>query len=112
MKELTKIEELLILAIWQLKDEAYGVKIRKHVSQILGKELSYGNLYSVLHQLSSKSYVLKTKSGLSQERGGKPRVYYRISKHGLKALAESREFYEKMLHHLPENALDVIDPSP
>ena len=40
MKELTKIEEILLLAIWRLKDDAYGVKIRQNVSQIIGKDFT------------------------------------------------------------------------
>jgi hypothetical protein len=33
VKELTKIEEILLVTIWRLKDKAYGVKIRQHVSR-------------------------------------------------------------------------------
>ena len=58
MKELTKIEEILLVAIWRLKDRAYGVEIRKYVSEIIGKEFTYGHLYSALNQLVLKKYLV------------------------------------------------------
>ena len=55
MKDLTKIEEILLLSIWELKDKAYGFKIRHHVSNIIGKDFTYGNLYSALDGSPGKS---------------------------------------------------------
>ena len=52
MKDLTKNEEILLLTIWELQDEAYGVRIRKHISELIGKDFTYGNLYSALNQLT------------------------------------------------------------
>jgi len=70
MKELTKIEEILLMAIWRLKDDAYGVKIRQYISGYLAKEFTYGNLYSALHQL--------------------------VKKKGMEALQAARELHEKL----------------
>lgn len=47
MKDLTKNEEILLLAIWQLKDEAYGVKIRSHISK-LSVKTSHMETYTAL----------------------------------------------------------------
>jgi len=52
MKELTKAEEALLLAILQLKDIAYGVAIRRHIQKNTGKALPYGTLYFILEQLT------------------------------------------------------------
>ena len=72
MKDLTKTEEILLLSIWQLKDEAYGVKIRQHVSKVIKKEFTYGNLYSALNQLVLKHYVEKRPGEIVPERRGRP----------------------------------------
>lgn len=60
MKELTKPEETLLLAILQLKDNAYGVAIKQHVQKTTGKALPYGTLYFILEQLTKKGYVKST----------------------------------------------------
>ena len=106
MKELTKIEEILMLAIWRLKDDAYGVKIRKHVSQIIGKDFTYGNLYSALSQLSKKKYVKKTLGEPTPDRRGRRKIYYTLSQEGLKALKTAREMNQKMWEGISDFAFD------
>ncbi len=104
MKELTKIEEILLLAIWRLKDDAYGVKIRKYVSQIMGKDFTYGNLYSALSQLAKKKYVKKTLGEPTADRRGRRKIYYTVSPEGVKALKTAREMNEKMWEGLSDYA--------
>jgi PadR family transcriptional regulator PadR len=106
MKELTKIEEILLLAIWRLKDEAYGVRIRKYVSQIIGKDFTYGNLYSALNQLSQKKYVKKTLGEPTPDRRGRRKVYYTVSPAGVKALKTARDMNQKMWEEVSEYAFD------
>lgn len=106
MKELTKIEEILLLAIWRLKEDAYGVKIRQYVSQIIGKEFTYGNLYSALSQLAKKKYVTKNLGDPTPDRRGRRKVYYTISLSGLKALKEARRMNQRMWEDIAEYAFD------
>ena len=106
MKELTKIEEILLLAIWRLKDDAYGVKIRQHVSEIIGKELTYGNLYSALSQLAKKKYVKKTLGEPTPDRRGRRKIYYSVSATGTKALKAARELNQKMWEEISDFAFD------
>ena len=51
MKELTIFEEILLTTIWRLKQNAYGVAIRKKVAELTGKRVIYGALYNGLNQL-------------------------------------------------------------
>lgn len=106
MKELTKIEEILLLAIWRLKDNAYGVKIRQHVSQIIGKDFTYGNLYSALSQLTKKKYVQKTLGEPTPDRRGRRKIYYTVSEPGIKALKAARQMNQKMWEGISEYAFD------
>jgi DNA-binding PadR family transcriptional regulator len=106
MKDLTKIEEILLLAIWRLKDDAYGVKIRKCVSQIIGKEFTYGNLYSALNQLSQKKHVTKTLGDPTPDRRGRRKIFYRVSPAGIKALKTAREVNQKMWEGISDYAFD------
>lgn len=96
MKELTKIEEILLWAIAELEDEAYGFRIRQHVSATLGLDYTYGNLYSALGRLDQKGYVLKRTAEGVPARRGKPRVYYTLSEDGRRALREAYELNRSM----------------
>lgn len=106
MKELTKVEEMLLLAIWRLKDDAYGVKIRRYVSGITGKEFTYGNLYSALSQLAKKKYVQKTLGEPTPDRRGRRKIYYTLSPSGVKALKAAREMNQRMWEGISDYAFD------
>jgi PadR family transcriptional regulator PadR len=106
MKELTKVEEILLLAIWKLADEAYGVKIRRHVSQITGKEFTCGNLYSALSQLAKKKYVKKTLGEPTPDRRGRRKIFYTVSPTGMKALKSAKEMNQKMWEGISDFVLD------
>lgn len=94
MSDLTKIEEILLLAIWRLKNEAYGVKIRKYVSSIINKDFSYGNLYSALGQLTRKKYVQKTMGTPTPNRRGRSKIYYTVTTLGIDSLKSAHEMNE------------------
>lgn len=106
MKELTKIEEILLLAIWELKENAYGVKIRQHVSSVIKKEFTYGNLYSALNQLERKEYVYKSPGELTPNRRGRPKVIYTVSELGFEALKASYEMNTAMWAGITKYALE------
>ena len=96
IKDLTKTEEILLLAIQHLGSEAYGFRIRQHVSEVLERNLSYGNLYCVLNQLTKKKYVKKRTGEATEQRQGKIRMYYSLSPAGQKALKEAYDLNQKL----------------
>jgi DNA-binding PadR family transcriptional regulator len=106
MKSLTKVEEILLLSIWKLDDDAYGVKIRKHVSECIGRDFTYGNLYSALHQLTAKKFVTKAMGDPTPERRGRPKILYRVSPTGLEALKEACEMNDKLWSGISPLAFD------
>jgi PadR family transcriptional regulator PadR len=106
MKELTKVEEILLIAIWRLKDQAYGVRIRQHVSGVLGKEFTYGNLYSALHQLTAKKFIRPSAGLPAPVRKGRPRVFYTVTPEGREALQNARELNARLWVGLPAFAHD------
>ena len=106
MKELTKVEEILLIAIWRLQDDAYGVKIRQYVSEIIGKEFTYGNLYSALNQLVKKKYVAKIPGEPTPERRGRSKIFYKVSPEGLRAMKAAREINEKLWVGIPRYILE------
>lgn len=88
MKELTKLEELVMMAIWRLegKDDAYGVKIKNKVKEIGGREYFYNTLYTTFDQLTRKDYITKHFGEPSAVRGGKRKVFFHTTKKGRTAL--------------------------
>lgn len=109
MKNLTKTEEIILLTIWRLKDEAYGVRIRRQISELIGKDFTYGNLYSALNQLTKKKYVAKHREESLPARRGWKRMHYTLSPFGLKALKEACEMNEKIWEGISKFAFELGD---
>jgi DNA-binding PadR family transcriptional regulator len=67
---LSRWEEAYLLSICELRGRAYGVAIKKSVSQMTGRVVSYGGLYFMLSQLVKKDFVVKTAGEPTHRRGG------------------------------------------
>jgi DNA-binding PadR family transcriptional regulator len=83
---LSRWEEVYLVSILELKDNAYGVMIKKSVSQKTGRTLSYGGLYFMLAQLVKKDLVIKTPGEPTQKRGGRRKYFYTLTEKGKTAL--------------------------
>jgi DNA-binding PadR family transcriptional regulator len=103
--KLTITEQILLLTLWRLKDEAYGVKIREMVCDYTSRDVAFGTLYNNLDQLIKKGYATSYKGEPTAVRGGKAKVYYQITKEGKKALQAARELQEKLWDGIPEFAV-------
>ena len=62
MKDLTLTEEMFLLTVLKLKDNAYGVTIRQHVSEKTKRIYPYGSLCSASDKLVTKCYLTNTVS--------------------------------------------------
>ncbi len=106
MKDLTLSELIFMLAIWRLEENAYGVTIRKQIAQVTGKVYTYGTLYSALNQLFRKGYVIKSAGPPTAERGGRSKIFYRLSPEGIRALKAARQLNREIWKGIPEFSLD------
>jgi len=96
MRELTKAEETLLLAILRLKDNAYGVVIKQYIQKTTGKALPYGTLYFILEQLTKKGFVKRFTGEPKPERGGRSRIYYTLTLEGRNALKQAYKMQQKI----------------
>lgn len=106
MKYLSRPEEIILFTVFQLKENTYCVPIRKKVSEISGKEWSFGAVYVPLHRLEKKGLVRSQFDTPSPKRGGRSKRIYEITPAGLKALAEVRELHKSMWAGVPEFSLE------
>lgn len=93
---LSRSEEIILLAIWKLKDNAYGVTIRDLVSAETGHDWSFGAIYKPLKKLVHKNYVKKSESEPFAERGGRTKFLYMLTTEGMNALKDIKKINEKV----------------
>lgn len=94
MKPLSVNEQIFLIAIWWLKDEAYGVKIRDKITEMTGRTFTFGTLYNTLDSLTQKGYLTSRPVQILNQTGGNKRVYYTITKTGHEALRETKKLQE------------------
>ena len=104
MELLTVVEEMLLLSIFKLGDNAYGVPIRDMVIAMTGKPVVYGTLYNSLNQLVRKGFVITERGEPTAERGGRSKVFYRLTGHGLEALRHTRDRRSAIWAEIPDLA--------
>ncbi|MFC1565219.1 PadR family transcriptional regulator [candidate division KSB1 bacterium] len=91
MKELTKIEETILLSTMRLGDDAYGVTIKSQIKKMTGRDYLYNTLYTSLEQLVKKGYLSKRFGEPTPTRGGKRKIFFNLTDAGLEALKGSFE---------------------
>jgi PadR family transcriptional regulator PadR len=95
-------EEMLLIIILQLKEEAYGFPIMKKVMEITKKKISYGSLYNSLNNLAKKGYLTYYRGEPTDVRGGKRKIYYSVTPKGTAALKKARRFHLSLWVNLPD----------
>jgi DNA-binding PadR family transcriptional regulator len=94
------LEQLVILAILRLEDEAYGVSIRAEILSKAGRNLSPGALFTTLIRMEEKG-LLKSRLGEpTTERGGRAKRYFSATPAGITALKASQRAYLNLMEGL------------
>lgn len=88
MKNLTRQEELILLAVFQLKENAYLVTIREYLIKVIGKNFSIGAVYVPLNRLKKLGYLNIRVGEPNAKRGPNEIQYYELSYFGVEALKE------------------------
>ncbi len=109
MKDLTLTEEMFLLTVLKLKENAYGVTIRQYVSKTTERTYPYGTLYSALDKLVHRGYLNKRVSDPLPERGGRSRNYYTLTPPGAEALKRAFELKTVLWDEDAQLALRSLD---
>jgi DNA-binding PadR family transcriptional regulator len=102
MPNLSGNDELILLAILALHDDAYGATLMKHLTRVTGREWSIGAIYDPLYRLEKKGFVLSTETGPTSVRGGRSRRVYRVTDGGRAALREQEQVRTELTARIPD----------
>ncbi len=98
---LGEFQEIVLLSVLVLAQEAYGVQIQKEIALRSGRTISRGALHSALSRLVEKGFLDSKFGEATKVRGGKSKKYYEVTNLGKSALQEAeatrREFHKSIL---------------
>jgi len=96
LKELTRKEEQVLLAIWHLRRDAYLITIREQVRKFTGTTYSVGTIFAPLDRLERNGFVTSYYQANRRFDSKKPIKFYKLTDRGLQALEELREIQAAM----------------
>jgi len=99
--QLGAYEELVLLAIGVLGEDAYGVSVKTEIEQRTNGKTSIGALHSALNRLETKGFIQSHEGGATATRGGRRKRYYQLTGAGKEALVRAHELRSNMLGDIP-----------
>jgi DNA-binding PadR family transcriptional regulator len=99
---LGEFEQIVMLAILRLQDEAYAIPIREEIEAKTTRSVARGALYTALERLETKRCLRSRMSAPLAERGGRSRRYFTVTPAGLAALRTSRRALQELWQGLDE----------
>jgi PadR family transcriptional regulator, regulatory protein PadR len=105
---LGEFEEIVMLTIGVLGENAYGLAIKEHIESRLSRAVSMGALHTGLYRLEEKGF-LKSKLGKATKvRGGKPKRFFIVTNGGQKALKKAMENRQQLWNDIPEGVFKLF----
>lgn len=86
--KLGEFEEMVLLAVIILKEDAYGVEIKKELEERLSERLSVGSIQSALKRMEEKGFLNSEFGETSNKRGGKRKRIYTATPYAESVLNE------------------------
>ena len=102
--QLGELEELVLLTVAALFDDAYGVAIMEDIETRSNRSITLSTVHTALKRLEEKDFVESRYDGATNERGGRRKHLFRITLEGEKALKKSRDLRNNLWNSIPELA--------
>ena len=99
---LGEFEQLVLLALLRLGDEAYGMTVRREIGERASRDVSIGAVYATLDRLEEKGLVKSRLGEPTDERGGRAKKCFTMTGAGARALERSQDAVRQMLEGLPK----------
>lgn len=105
---LGEFEEVVLLTVAILGDEAYGVTVTQEIEQKTGRAVGFSTVHTTLQRLEEKGYLSSEMGGATAERGGRRKRFFAVTGLGRKALQEVKQVREELWKALPPQTLQLM----
>lgn len=105
--KLGEFEELVLLTVASLQNEAYGVEIKRELEGRLKEKLSVGSIQSALKRMEDKGFLTSEFGEATQKRGGKRKRIYTATPYAHRILSEMKDIRAALWSSIPRLAHDL-----
>ena len=96
MKSISEFEQLVLLAVARLDQDAYGMSVSHEIETRTENSISLAAVYSALGRLESEGLVSSWTSKPTAQRGGRAKKHFALESEGARALERSRTVMDRM----------------
>jgi len=104
---LGEFEEVVLLTVALLANNAYGVSIKEEIQARLKRNVSVGALQSALRRMEKKGFIRSSFGEATPQRGGKRKRFFVITQNGKNMLAETLDTRLSLWKASPELASEL-----
>ena len=104
---LGEFEELVLISVAALTQDAYGVSIMQYIIEETGRNVNISAVHEVLKRLQRKGYVKSKMGGATQERGGRRKRYFTVTASGKRTLEENMKLKIQLYKQIPNFSLKL-----
>ncbi|WP_416865677.1 MAG: PadR family transcriptional regulator [Imperialibacter sp.] len=105
---LGEFEEIVMLTIGVLGEEAYGLGIKMEIEKRLERSVSMGALHTGLYRLEEKGYLESRLGEATKVRGGKPKRFFRVTASGQRVLKDAMDDRQKLWKDIPAGVFQLF----
>lgn len=105
--KLGEFEELVLLTVASLQQDAYGVEIQRELERRLNEKLSVGSIQSALKRMEEKGFLTSEFGEATRKRGGKRKRIYSATSYAHRVLRELKDIRAGLWHSIPKLAHDL-----
>jgi DNA-binding PadR family transcriptional regulator len=99
---LGEFEEIVMLTIASLLEEAYSVAIVDEIARVTGRKVKLGVVHSTLNRLEEKGLISSSLGEATKERGGRRKRFFSISDAGKEALLKAKSQRDELWNAIPD----------
>lgn len=100
------LEEMILLVLMSMKDEAYGVSIRDAYIEQSNHKISLSAVHTVLRRLEKKGFIVSSMGGATESRGGRRKRLYEVTRYGYTTLEKLHAQRLRLWKHIPPMKLE------
>ena len=104
---LGEFEEIVMLTIGVLNQEAYGLAIKRDMEERLHRRVSMGALHTALYRLEEKGFLHSWLGEATKVRGGKPKRFFQVTALGQQTLTQVMNTRQKLWDSIPKGAFEL-----
>ena len=105
---LGEFEEVILLTVAILGEEAYAVTVTQELEQKTGRSVGFSTVHTTLQRMEEKGFLSSKMGGATAERGGRRKRFFAVTALGRKALHGVKTIREELWNALPPETLQLM----